>query len=148
MRRLESTGTLDLLKKRYMGRQVVCKPLLKEKPLGYEKLSFLFAMLIFGSIMSILIVSLEYISQTYKKKQEFSSKSKEIEEEIREYLEVQGLPNQETENILGRLFQKNFKKKETDTKLNMIREDHSNFKVSCKNCPSKIPRPILRKNSI
>ena len=113
MRKLDTTGNLDFLRKRIYGSHT-CKQPLKEKPLGYEKLSFLFVILIFGSVMSILVVLLEYMTQTKKKTQEFSSKNKEIEEKIGEYLEVQGLPNQQTENILGRLFQKHIKK---DSKL-------------------------------
>ena len=58
MKKLETTGNLDLLKKRYSGSQA-CKPPLREKPLGYEKLSLLFAILMFGFIVSILIVILE-----------------------------------------------------------------------------------------
>ena len=57
-------------------------------------------------------------------------------------MEVQGLPNQEAENILGRLFQKYFKKNQEDTKLNMIRSDDFNFELAPKYCHSKIPRPI------
>merc|ERR1712020_685952 len=90
IKRLDITGNLDLLRKRYSGSKTR-KPPLKEKPLGYEKLSFLFVMLIFGCIMSILVVLLEYMIQTKEKKQELTSKVKEIEEKIREYLEVQEL---------------------------------------------------------
>ena len=105
MRRLEATGNLDLFKKRYLGRQV-CKRLLKEKPLGYEKLAFLFIMLISSCILSIIIVLLEYMTQTKNKDYGISSKAKEVEEMIGEILEVQGLPCQETKNILGSLLQK------------------------------------------
>ena len=148
MIRLESTGNLDLLMKRYAGGSQECKQLLKEKPLGYEKLSFLFVMLIFGCIMSIIVVFIEYMTQTKKKKQGFSNKGKEIEEKIGDYLEVQGLPNQEAENILGRLFQKYFKKNQEDTKLNMIRRNDFNFELAPKNCPSRISSPITRKNCV
>ena len=105
MRKLETTGNLDLLKKRYL-RSPACKPPLKEKPLGYEKLSFLFVMLIFGCIMSILVVLFEYMTQSKNKEQEITRKGKEVEEIIGEILEVQELPNQETKNVLGRLLQK------------------------------------------
>ena len=105
MKKLQTTGNLDLLKKRYMGPQI-CKPLLKEKPLGYEKLSFLFVMLISSCILSIIIVFLEYMTQTKKKDYGITSKAKEVEEMIGEILEVQGLPNQETKNVLVSLLQK------------------------------------------
>ena len=118
IRKLEIDGTLDFLRKRYSG-SPACKPLLMEKPLGLEKLSFLFAMLIFGCIMSILVVLLEYKNhQTKKTKQEHTSKDKEItliEEKIRSYLE--GLSNLETENILGRLNQRHIKKDHKGTQF-------------------------------
>ena len=103
MRRLDTTGNLDLLRKRYSGHQT-CKPPINEKPLGYEKLFFLFIMLILGCIMSILVVLFEYTTQTKKKKQEITDKDMEIsliEEKFGKRLE--GLSNQETENILSRL---------------------------------------------
>ena len=105
MVKLQTTGNLDLLKNRYSGTQA-CMQQLNEKSLGYEKLSFLFVMLIFGSIMSILVVLFEYITQTKNKEQEITKKGKEVEEVVGIILEVQGLPNQETKNVLGRLLQK------------------------------------------
>ena len=147
MRRIATTGNLDFLRKRYSGSQT-CKPPFKEKPLGYEKLSFLFVMLIFGCIMSILIVFLEYMTQTKKKKQVLISKDKEIENKIEEYLELQGLANKVTENVLGRLLQKYIKRDKEDTKLNMIKSYDFNFELAPKYCLSKIPRPITRKNSV
>ena len=148
VRKLEATGTLDLLRRRYIGSQA-CKLPLKEKPLGYEKLSFLFVLLIFGCIMSILVVILEYMTQTKKNEQELSNKDKEmslIEEKIGKYLE--GLSNEETGNILGRLNQKHAKKEKEYSKLNQIRSVACNFELVPKNCSSKIPRLITRKNSI
>ena len=147
MRNLETTGNLDLLRKRYASSEA-CKPPWKEKPLGYEKLSFLFVMLIFGCIMSILVVFLEYMIQTKRKKEELTSKDKEIEEKIREYLEVQRLSNKETENVLCRLFQEYIKKGKEHTKLNMIRSDDFNFELAPKNFPSKLPHLITRSNSV
>ena len=115
MKKLETTGNLDLLKKRYSGSQA-CKPPLREKPLGYEKLTFLFVMLIFGCIMSIFVVFFEYMTQTKKKTQEHTSKDEQIsliEEKIKEHLE--GLSDQETETILGRLNPKHPKKDKENT---------------------------------
>ena len=122
MRDLQKTGNLDLLRKRYTGSQE-CKPLLKEKPLGFEKLSFLFTLLIFGCIMSILVVFFEYMTQTKKKKQELVNKDMEMSlmEKIANY--VERLSNQETKNILGRLILKHFKKDPEDSKLNLIKSD-------------------------
>ena len=110
IRRLATTGILDLLRKRYSG-SLSCKPLLQEKPLGYEKLSFLFVMLIFGCILSIFVVFFEYKTQTKKKEKELALKVKEMslmEEKMGEYLK--GLSDEETETFLGRLFLKHFKK--------------------------------------
>ena len=124
MRKLETTGNLDLLRKRYSGSQACKPPALKEKPLGYGKLSFLFVMLIFGCIMSILVVFFEYMTQPKRNEQELTNEDKEmslIEENFGKYLE--GLSNQESENILGRLILKHFKKDKEDTKPNVIRSD-------------------------
>ena len=120
--KLTTTGNIDLLRQRYLGTQT-CKQLLMEKPLGYEKLSFLFVMLIFGCIMSILVVFFEYMTQTKKKKQELVNKDMEISlmEKIANY--VERLSNQETKNILGRLILKHFKKDPEDSKLNLIKSD-------------------------
>ena len=110
IRRLATTGILDLLRKRYSG-SLSCKPLLQEKPLGYEKISFLFVMLIFGCILSIFVLFFEYKTQTKKKEKELALKVKEMslmEEKMGEYLE--GLSDEETETFLGRLFLKHFKK--------------------------------------
>ena len=106
IRRLETTGNLDLLRKRYSGSQT-CKPPLKEKSLGYEKLSFLFVMLFVGFIISIFVVTLEYRTKTKKLKQETTSKDKEMLS-IKEMMGncLKKLSNQEAENV----FQKYFKK--------------------------------------
>ena len=66
MKKLESTGILDILRKRYSGIQA-CKQPLKVKPMGFEKLSFLFSMLIIGFITSILVVLFEYMTISKKK---------------------------------------------------------------------------------
>ena len=73
--------------------------------MGFEKLSFLFSMLIIGFITSILVVLFEYMTISKKKKQELINKDEEmtlIKQKMGEYLE--GLSYQETENILGTLF--------------------------------------------
>ena len=111
MRRLTTTGNIDFLKKRFLASGQSCKPSLKEKPLGYEKLSFLFATLLFGYIVSILVVLLEYLIHLKKKKQDLKAEEKVIslmERQFGEYLE--GLSDQETANILGRLHQKKINK--------------------------------------
>ena len=149
--RLDATGNLELLFSRGYKRNQQCKPLLKEKPLGYEKLAFLFVMLMFGCIMSISVAYFEYKRQTKKKIKELTKKEKEmslIEEKIVKNLE--GLSNQETKNILGRLFVKLFKKKKEDTKLNIIRSDDSNFnfQFGYRNFSLKTSRLLTQRNSI
>ena len=111
MRRLTTTGNIDFLKKRYLASVQSCKPPLKEKPLGYEKLSLLFAILMFGFIVSILIVILECMIQNKEVKRELKADEKEIsffERQFEEYL--MGLSHEESENILGRLIQRHIKK--------------------------------------
>ena len=113
LRRQTATGNIDLLKKRYLEISQTCKPPLKEKPLGYEKLCFLFLILISGYIMSILIVILEYANQNKKIELENATKNKKIsliEEKIEKYLEGFSLPNLEMKDILSELNQKFIKK--------------------------------------
>ena len=107
MRKLRTTGNLDLLRKRYRGSQT-CKPLLKEKPLGFEKLSSLFVLIMIGSILSILVLLLEYVNQKKKKKQEITTK---VGQKIHEYIDGFGLSKMEIENILKNLYQKHHIKK-------------------------------------
>ena len=112
MRRLTTTGNIDAIKKRFLASVQSCKPPLKaEKSLGYEKLSLLFAIFLFGCIMSILLVILEYMIQWKKMKGELKSDEKEILFLERQFgLYLQGLSHEETENVLGRLIQKHIKK--------------------------------------
>ena len=79
MRRLTTTGNIDFLNKRYFASVQSGKPPLKEKPLGYEKLSLLFAILMFGFIVSILIVILECMINDKDLKQELGADEKEID---------------------------------------------------------------------
>ena len=140
VKRLQTTGNIDFLAKRYYGSNE-CKPPLKEKSLGYEKLSFLFLILMFGFMMSLFVVFLE---KNRKKKEECTSKNKEMllmEEKIGEYLE--GLSFQETKETLGTLLNQKLIKK-----LNIIRSDIYNSEFDTKNCPSKIPRLTTQKSNI
>ena len=136
VRRLEKTGNIDLLRKRYKEIQA-CKPLLKEKVLGFEKLSFIFVMLMLGSILSILVMLLEHVNQQNKQLKEITTKHVKISliiEEVYEYMNGFGLSNLETENILGSLYQKQMKKYQEDDLLNM-NSDEVKFKLHPKNCP-------------
>ena len=148
IRRLTTIGILDLLRKRYSG-SLSCKPLLQEKPLGYEKLSFLFVMLIFGCMVSIFVFFFERMTQT--KKKELAYKVKEMslmEEKMGDYLK--GLSNQENRKCLGRLFLKHYRKEteDNDTNLDIITSDDFilNFELDPKNCSCKIPRVMMHRN--
>ena len=150
IRRLTTTGIIDLLRKRYSG-SLSCKPLLQEKPLGYEKLSFLFVMLIFGCMASIFVFFFERMTQT--KKKELAYKVKEMslmEEKMGDYLK--GLSNQENRKCLGRLFLKHYRKEteDNDTKLDIITSDDFifNIELDLKNCSCKIPRVMKHRKSI
>ena len=119
MKKLESTGHLDVLRKRFVRSQA-CKQLVKEKPLGFEKLSFLFFMLIVGCIMSIFVLFFEYMTRGKKKPQTSTNKDEElslIKQKVGEYLE--GLPYQDTENILDTLFLQYVKMEKEEMKQNM-----------------------------
>ena len=91
----------DLIKKRYSGSKD-CRAPLKEKPLGFEKLSSLFVLIMIGSILSILVLLLEYVNQRKKKKQEITAK---VVQKIHEYIDGFGLSKMEIENILKNLYQ-------------------------------------------
>ena len=112
MRRLTTTGNIDAIKKMFLASVQSCKPPLKaEKSLGYEKLSLLFAIFLFGCVMSILLVILEYMIQWKKMKGELKADEKEISFLERQFgVYLQGLSHEETENVLGRLIQKHIKK--------------------------------------
>ena len=150
IRRLTTTGIIDLLRKRYSG-SLSCKPLLQEKPLGYEKLSFLFVMLIFGCMVSIFVFFFERMTQTKKKDLAYKVKEMSLmEEKMGDYLK--GLSNQENRKCLGRLFLKHYRKKteDNDTKLDIITSDDFifNIELDLKNCSCKIPRVMKHRKSI
>ena len=133
IRRLETTGNNDLIKKRYSGSKE-CKAPLKEKPLGFEKSSFLFVMLMIGSILSILVLLLEYTNQKKRKTQEMSTpdiKTSLIVENFYEYMDGFSLTNQETENILRSLYKKHIIKNQVNV-LKMD-PDEMKFKLYSKN---------------
>ena len=128
IRKLETTGNNDLLKKRYSGSKE-CKAPLKEKPLGFEKSSFLFVMLMIGSILSILVLLLEYANQQKKKTQEITTKDVKISlivEKFYEYTDGFGLSNLEIENILRNLYQKHIRKHQDLLKMD---SDEVKFKL-------------------
>ena len=80
-----------------------------QKPLGYEKLSLLFLVLISGYILSLSVIFCEWIAQKMEKKHNSVTKDQDLKltiiaEEIEENL--RGLSTDETENILRRILQR------------------------------------------
>ena len=78
---IRQNGQLDILKKRYtIAPKTYCKNLPKTNlALGYEKLTFLFVILIIGTVLSFFIFMLEF-KMKYEKKKELGYFSEEIEE--------------------------------------------------------------------
>ena len=111
---IKDSGLIDLLVEKYRHRCTTSensntmKP--SHKPLGYEKLSLLFLVLISGFVLSIFVIFFEWIAQKIQKKHDsvteedqdlkLSIITKEIEENLR------GLSTNETENIFQRILQK------------------------------------------
>ena len=78
---IRQNGQLDILKKRYtIAPKTYCRNLPKTNlALGYEKLTFLFVILIIGTVLSFFIFMLEF-KMKYDKKKELGYSSEEIEE--------------------------------------------------------------------
>ena len=82
---LKETGQLDILEKRYDRHtaSAKCNTLSMKIPaLGFEKLTFLFAILIIGSVVSVFIFLFEFKMQSKARKLEIGnhSESEEMEE--------------------------------------------------------------------
>ena len=110
---IKDSGLIDLLVEKYRHRCTTSEnsntmnPF--QKPLGYEKLSLLFLVLISGFVLSIFVIFFEWIAQKIQKKHNYVTEdqdlklsiiAKEIEENLR------GLSTNETENIFQRILQK------------------------------------------
>ena len=101
------TGNLETLMKRYSS-STKCKiPSTKISALGFEKLTFLFIILIIGMILSVIAILFELKFKSNQKndgQEEVESSSKEIEklEEITRRL-LEGPLQEKTEKCLKRL---------------------------------------------
>ena len=88
---IRQNGQLDIIRKRYsIAPNTYCKNLSKnDLALGYEKLTFLFIILIIGSILSFFIFMFEYKMKSDKKKElrDFSEEIEELEIQTRKLLD-------------------------------------------------------------
>ena len=88
---IRQNGQLDILKKRYtIAPKTYCKNLPKTNlALGYEKLTFLFVILIIGTVLSFFIFMLEF-KMKYEKKKELGYFSEEIDDyQIKKSMSIQ-----------------------------------------------------------
>ena len=86
---IRENGQLDILKKRYAtAPNTYCKNLSKNDlaPLGYEKLTSLFIILIVGTILSLFIFMFEK-SEMKKELRSFSEEIEELEIQTRKLLD-------------------------------------------------------------
>ena len=104
---IRQNGQLDILKKRYtIAPKTYCSNLPKTNlALGYEKLTFLFVILIIGTVLSFFIFMLEF-KMKYDKKKELGYSSEEIEElEIQTRKLLDGSLKEKTGTCLKRLLE-------------------------------------------
>ena len=110
---MKEGGLIDLIVEKYRHRCTTSENSntmnTSQKPLGYEKLSLLFLVLISGYILSLSVIFFEWIAQKIQKKHNSVSKDRDLKltiiaEEIEENL--RGLSTEETENILHRILQR------------------------------------------
>ena len=111
---IKDSGLIDLLVEKYRHRCTTSEnsntinP--SQKPLGYEKLSLLFLVLISGFVLSIFVIFFEWIAQKIQKKHDSVTEEDQdlklsiISEVIEKNL--WGLSANETENIFQRILQK------------------------------------------
>ena len=110
---MKNTGTLDIIideKSRQID-QSYNLPERKEKPLGYKKLAFLFAVLALGTFISLCVAFLEFITKFYLKKQKSTKTIHEqnsIDDRINEILD--DMSNGENEKTLQRILQQRIKR--------------------------------------
>ena len=104
---LKRTGILEILMMRYSSSSKCKIPSTKISALGFEKLTFLFIILIIGMILSLMAILFELKFKSNQKndsQEEVESSSKEIEklEEITRRL-LEGPLQEKTEKCLKRL---------------------------------------------
>ena len=110
---IKDSGLIDLLVEKYRHRCTTSensntmKP--SHKPLGYEKLSLLFLILISGFILSIFVIFFEWITQNIQKKHDSVIENQDLKLSIiSEVIEknLWGLSANESENIFQRILQR------------------------------------------
>ena len=109
---MKNTGTLDIIigeKSRQLVQSYNLPVDPKEKPLGYKKLAFLFAVLAFGTIISLFVALFEFFAKLYLKRQKYTITIHEliIDDQIEEILD--DMSNDEIEKTFQRILQKRFK---------------------------------------
>ena len=108
---MKNTGTLDIIigEKSRQTDQSYNIPDRKEKPLGYKKLAFLFAVLALGTIISLFVALFEYIAKLYLKRQNKAITIHEliIDDRIEEILD--DMSNDEVEKTFQRILLKRIK---------------------------------------
>ena len=139
---MKNTGTLDIIigEKSRQTDQSYNIPDRKEKPLGYKKLAFLFAVLVVGTFISLFVALFEYIAKLYHKRQKYTTTIHEliIDDRIEEILD--DMSNDEVEKTFQRILQKHVKTSYMSNKEDNI----CNFTKGIK---YRIPNPIAREKA-
>ena len=113
---MKDTGRLDIfLQEKSLHRHQSCDQpeLYQKRPLGYEKLTFLFVILMSGISTSLFIILFECISKRYSAKPKsiaaiWNHEINPVNDHIEEFLE--GLSAEEIEKAFQRIVQKRIKK--------------------------------------
>ena len=139
---MKNTGTLDIIigeKFRRMDQSYNLQHR-KEKPLGYKKLAFLFAVLLLGTIISLFVALFECFAKLYHKRQKYATTIHEliIDDRIEEILEDMSI--EEIENTFQRILQKHVKTSYMSNK----EENICNF---AKGTKYMIPNPSAREKT-
>ena len=108
---MKATGRWDILnieKSRHKD-QSCDIPDLKEKPLGYKKLAFLFVVMLSGILISFFVVLFEVIAKMYSEKQKSTATIEDhelnsLDDHIEEFLEA--LSVEGTRKLFQRIVQK------------------------------------------
>ena len=100
--RLRTTGQFDVLMKRKLGLGRSCNQHANENPIGYEKSTILFTLLISGIISSLIFLLCEYIAAKHDSTASVEIQTTTKMDEKIEYI-LNGLSDTEKENIYKKL---------------------------------------------
>ena len=139
---LKNTGTWDIMNvenSRQMD-QSYSHQIPQEHPLGYKKLAFLFAVLVFGTIISLFVALFECFSKLYHKWQKYTTTIHEliIDDQIEEILNDMSI--EKIEKTFQRILQKHVKTSYMSNK----EENICNF---AKGTKYMIPNPSAREKT-